>query len=452
MEQDPFDAFGSDDDDDDDTPTNELVVFLQRRFKQLNPHIPISSRRIVCDESWQDMIEDFQSCQEYPADAAITSDITLADKVLIKGGILLLFQQKQEEICFDHLKWKRGQDINSFVVLERWPCPIHSTSCRWLPSNHDLVAELNRVARATVVLSAKEVLERKLDENSIQKATQCIEQCGYCVIPQLLDPNECKRYGEAVLEDLHHASVLLLQQGIDLYHPLQSRCEPEVYRELSMREDLRIDLRDGPSLREIRKHNVPHTVQFDTESDGSFLTGNDDILQILRRAMNPRTSLAVGNFGRFNFNGRGPDGGFQDLRIGVLGSVVSLPGCADQALHADTPHLFEHLDYLPPHYINVFAPGCPADPFVGPTAFVHGSHRLSYTARYRQEGEDNTMLWPDLVRPMVSLGDCILFDNRVLHFGLANTSGTIERPMLYINTTMTWFVDPKNWDDRQTIF
>ena len=138
-----------------------------------------------------------------------------------------------------------------------------------------------------------------------------------------------------------------------------------------------------------------------------------------------------------------------DLRVGPVGAIISLPGSGDQALHSDTPHLMETYDCLPAHYINIFTPGNAADPAVGQTALVHGSHHLSFTATV----DDNKMSWiQNLVRPSLDLGDVLLFDCRILHFGLANTSNTIERPLLYTNMTQHWFQDPKNWNDQRPIF
>ena len=34
---------------------------------------------------------------------------------------------------------------------------------------------------------------------------------------------------------------------------------------------------------------------------------------------------------------------------------MSLPGCADQTIHADTPHIYVHTK-LPAHYVNLFMP------------------------------------------------------------------------------------------------
>ena len=173
-----------------------------------------------------------------------------------------------------------------------------------------------------------------------------------------------------------------------------------------------------------------------------------------------RVPLFKGNFGRYNFDGGGPDGSFQDLRVGPVGGIVSLPGAADQALHADTPHLFEHISCMPAHYINAFTPGCPSHDRVGQTALIHTSHCLDFTARYCAPDDENEnqqqqqeQLWKHLVRPRLELGDVLLFDCRILHFGLANyASSNVERPLLYTNMTMHWFHDPKNWDDQRSIF
>jgi ectoine hydroxylase-related dioxygenase (phytanoyl-CoA dioxygenase family) len=115
--------------------------------------------------------------------------------------------------------------------------------------------------------------------------------------------------------------------------------------------------------------------------------------------------------------------------------------------------LFEHMECLPAHYMNVFTPGIAANDAVGQTALIHASHRLDFTARYcSTQDMDHTELWKHIVRPALDLGDCLLFDCRILHFGLANTSSDTERPLLYTNMTMHWFHDPKNWDDRRPIF
>jgi hypothetical protein len=289
------------------------------------------------------------------------------------------------------------------------------------------------------------------------------------------------------------------------------------YREMAMREDLRVDLRTGPRMSQLRSKPLHYTTpdiivnQHQHQHDETNNTidpvrsdpvrGNPTIMAVCQGALNPSIpDLARGNFGRYNFGGAGPDGSPQPMRVGQVGSVVSLPGAADQAIHADTPHLFETVDCLAPHYVNCFFPAksplhtsCDdapesGDSPMGGTAVVHGSHSLSVTARLMSTETNNNddddskhvssstengamaqqreELHRRIIRPSLALGDALIFDCRILHFGLANrcpppppisndsscvdTSGW--RPMLYMNITHAWFHDPKNWNDRQAIF
>jgi hypothetical protein len=348
------------------------------------------------------------------------------------------------------------------VQLVKLPCRIQESTCLWLPAGgHDIPEERRRAAAATVLLSAHERAAHSLHESTVQAAVQTMQDHGFCILPGLLPQDQCLQWGDAVLQDLHEAAAILLKnQQVDLYYPGESGQEPGTYRELSMREDLRLDLRSGPALSQLRgpQGNQPWTVQADTTLDcsknngGNFLRGHANVLEIVRRVMYPvDKTLSPGNFGRYNFDGSGPDGSFPDVRVSTVGGIVSLPGSADQAIHADTPHLFEHTAALPAHYINAFTPGSASDDRVGQTAMVPASHRLNVTAKYQAAGQSNAW-WKDFVRPRLELGDVLLFDCRIMHFGLANTSATIERPLLYSNMTLHWFQDPKNWDNERPIF
>ena len=392
------------------------------------------------------------------------------------------------------------------VVLQKRLCQIQERSCLWLSSKHSIAQERQRAEEATVVLSAHEIESGQMTEPSIVKAVEKMKDHGYCIIPRLLDAAECLEWGHAVLSDLHSASKILVErEGVDLFHPHSSKKDPQSYRELSMREDLRMDLRDGPRIRQLRGRGggennsnnkpivlkgsqmepedvsattpaTPATSNGHESAANPFFRQNPSVLEVVRRTMNPRVgNLYKGNFGRYNFSGGGPDGSFQDIRLSAVGGIVSLPGSADQALHADTPHLFEHAT-LPAHYINAFTPGCSGDSLVGCTAFVNGSHKIEFTAQYLAEdvghdnsngnsnggssqhpssaasGDNHNAVFHFLARPQLELGDVVLFDCRTLHFGLANMSKSVERPLLYCNMTHAWFTDPKNWDDHHPVF
>jgi hypothetical protein len=229
-----------------------------------------------------------------------------------------------------------------------------------------------------------------------------------------------------------------------------------------------------------------------------------------------------GNWGKWNFNGPGP-GSFTPPCIGKMASVVSLPGCKDQTIHADTAHIFEHT-HLPAHYLNFFMPCAPSDGrdvitaqalkpaptgkmpppppprraeggaaeddeevyvdeeatlrelvssttgttassagecyYQGQTAFVVGSHRMDVAATAMTHADAQEYLQARLVRPQLSTGDALIFDCRILHFGLSNWSHLKRTPtteqdwrmMMYVNYHQQWFLDPKNWNDNAKLF
>jgi len=372
----------------------------------------------------------------------------------------------------------------TLYAISKWSCPINATSCPWKPKQTG-VNELGLLETATITRSAHERLhpDAPLTTHAIQQAVHSLTEFGYCIVRHVLDETKCRVWGQAVLQDFKEASRILLERNaIDLLHPYDSKNNPQSYRELSMREDLRLDLRDGPQIRQLRdeerrtagiqleeqeSHGPTLFNHYSGGSTESCLRFHPTVLQIVQQTLNPKDdALYAGNFGRYNFSGSGPDGSPLPLRIGPMGGIISLPHSADQAIHADTPHLFETHDCLPAHYVNAFCLGADmpfaVDPDgdstgatpVGGTAFVHASHKLSFTANLSQDWSATTEphVLQHLVRPSIEVGDLILFDCRVLHFGLANTSDTVERPMLYTNMTQAWFNDPKNWNDRETIF
>lgn len=522
---DPWDAFNggsSDDDNDDDDDTSgrhcchepelQIASSLAQRFLQADSSIPLHDRRILILAgnsrsssdltNWKDafcgklmhgveIFTDTQSLNDSKNDDNLLFDAVLVSSsletqemhdfaeliqsVLVPGGLLMYCVKYLEEAAFlKHDFWdvESQEDIaceheDSWRVVKRWHCHVASEACQWLPRRPSINDNARRLlSEATIALSVHERTTATMSTNSIRRAVVAMQKHGYCLVLGMLytERQHCLDFGAAVVADLHAADAILQKEGINLHHPAESQKDPETYRELSMREDCRMDLRHGPALQEIRgcTGNAPVTIQAaQTVLKDDFLRGNANILTIVRRVMNPVISkeLSAGNFGRYNFDGSGPDGSYQDLNAGVVGGIISLPGAADQAVHADTPHLFENSpEPLPAHYINVFTPGCIAVDNVGQTAIVHGSHRLDFVANFckDQHSGSNSLkhfdptVWSYLVRPRLNVGDVLLFDCRILHFGLANTQ--CERPMLYVNMTMHWFHDPKNWDQHKRIF
>jgi hypothetical protein len=519
-DEDCWDAFGSDDENDDykeeaDNPSNphtpnnltQIAQYLTQLFVRRNSQIRLEQRHVLVwlphsvngeEESAYvsiqstirqreikvTTVQSFEQIQKITCyvDALVCLNLIcnsaeikeVINEVVCPGGTVILprdlFDQHNdllhspehfESVC------TLSNPIHLVLVAQQTKAVrVHASACPWLPSSHSVKEEEDRLNHATVCLSNHESFNHCLTTSSIQKAVQSMQQHGYCIIPRLLNQTECLEWGRAVLESVHQAAHILLERdGVDIYHPHSSRSEPQSYKEMSMREDLRMDIRQGPALSRIRhdkgdaKHgnqSVVVNASLEGYNDEIFLRGHVGLLEIVRRTMNPRDeNLYKGNIGRWNFGGSGSDGSFQDLRLSPVGGIVSLPGAADQALHADTPHLFENIPNLPAHYINIFASCTEFQDNVGGTAFVHGSHNLDFTAKYCGDSTysaDNSKVFPFLVRPCLTVGDVVLFDCRILHFGLANASENTERCICYTNTWQNWFHDTKNWDLNRAIF
>lgn len=462
---------------------------------------------------------------------------------------------------FFHERLKANGDVPfsySFyaVSVTKRSCTVNSLSCQWKsnyrkvpksdknPFNHENWIDYERriLSDSTVPQSIYEQRTGFFTRESIDKAVGALQKNGFVVLPGLFrnTPEQVKAikdWSSAILQDFDTATdILKSKYDVDILNPGEGS-DPLSYREIAMREDFRVDIRDGPKIKKLRAlmgdsdqnvldcfgYNIldggegtaPTIIDTKYDNSGqiqeklsggakdkivlSSLRYNPIVLDIVRKLQNPgikengsgEQPLYKGNFGRWNFSGRGPNGSPQPIRIGQIGSVVSLPGAADQCVHADTAHIFETQDCLPCHYANLFILGedsrrndkmtsletsldCDnnftGDNLIGGTAFVAGSHRLSMTAKLTadrgisaagsEESAQNEMHMRT-IRPSLRLGDAIIFDTRTLHFGLANRiskesltldKSGLRRPLLYVNLTHSWFFDPKNWDDKQSIF
>jgi len=317
----------------------------------------------------------------------------------------------------------------------------------------------------SVPLSAQERALRTLSDESKRRAAAALDKHGVCVLPGLFAPSLVLRWGRAALDDMKLVVDKLSNRGIFLLDPGQAG-QPRIenYQEMSMREALRCDLRNGQKVRALSL-----AAQADPQLS---ISSHPAVADILTEVMNPPADpvLVKGNWGRWNFEGPGPEAKPSPPTVGVVGAVMSLPGCADQTIHADTPHTHVHV-HLPGHYFNLFLPAVlqeeeDHDFRVGQTAFVLGSHTLSVSALVMTQEGGQQALNERLVRPHLRPGDGLIFDCRVLHFGLANQTGAaaeaaaaaaeagagVWRPLLYINHTAPWFVDPKNWNMKEKLF
>jgi hypothetical protein len=296
-------------------------------------------------------------------------------------------------------------------------------------------AEACRCAR--LVVETRRAAGRLPAEAYVDRAARVLRKEGVVILPGLLDAADADALCQDALDDFERCRQELVKKGKG---DLAAAQQQHNYRELAMREDLRCDLRGTPSL---------------TSDEGAArrnrLRQNEAIREICRRAATaPASSNREGNYGLWNFDLGGPGAPKKELDAGQLGAVVALPGCAEQALHADAPHVFDGI-HLPGHYYNCFLYGGEAsnEPKAGQTGFVPGSHFCEACAALVKDAPRNVAA--GIVRPRLVSGDALIFDARILHFGLPNRSSK-RRAIVYCNHTEYWFRDPKNWDDRVSVF
>lgn len=140
-----------------------------------------------------------------------------------------------------------------------------------------------------------------------------------------------------------------------------------------------------------------------------------------------------------------------EARPAFCGVVFSQPGSPAQQWHIDSPH--EGPEHRPAHALNVLVALADIPPEAGATELARGSHRLTnHLARpwlshddlvYQGETEitpealaDPGLDWdPQRARTgarAMRAGDCVFFDDRILHRGLANGSAS-ERWVAYFS-------------------
>ena len=369
------------------------------------------------------------------------------------GYQLLRVPRRGVRLNPDAAGWKYDREKSALLAALRDPLAA--------PLPESLREEVAHLDELTVPRSKAERRLGGLSLRGVERARASLGELGVVAIPGLFHGDSVSWWGGRVLEDLSDAIELLRRRGVDLLRP-GTTPDPVNYRELAMREDLRCDLRRSPRLSAANEALAAAEAGGGpwpcgrSAADGALTRRHPAVMAVLSEAINPRCAEnEAGNYGRWNFDFGGPTVR-PGLRVGDVGAVISMPGCADQALHADAPHLYD-VAQLPPHYVNMFVPVADSEArasfAVGQTAFLPRSHRFA-TAKEAMEADDRRRRRRLVTRPHLHVGDALLFDTRVIHFGLANAAAPgaagqeAHRPVLYVNYTQIWYEDPKNWRDE----
>lgn len=148
------------------------------------------------------------------------------------------------------------------------------------------------------------------------------------------------------------------------------------------------------------------------------------------------------------------------------GVVSSEPGSAAQYWHTDSPHVApEHRDA---HAINVLVALHDVPMDMGPTECARGSHVLTNHLSnsslvideliYQHEGTSPGLLVngtqcrvPESCASPMTAGSCLVFDDRILHRGLANRSDT-TRHVAYFSYRRKGYFENTHFESQRFLF
>ncbi len=155
-----------------------------------------------------------------------------------------------------------------------------------------------------------------------------------------------------------------------------------------------------------------------------------------------------------------------DAEYSFSGVVCSEPGAPAQYWHIDSPH--ESSEHLPPHAVNVLVALHAVTREMGPTEFSPGSHVLTnHLANPRLDRDalvyQHAATTPEsLINgsgegakpacvPDLDAGHCVVFDDRLMHRGLANRSSD-NRYVGYFSYRRKGYVGTTHFESRRSVF
>ncbi len=153
-----------------------------------------------------------------------------------------------------------------------------------------------------------------------------------------------------------------------------------------------------------------------------------------------------------------------DAEHAFSGVVSSEPGSPAQEWHIDSPHA--SAEHLPAHMLNVFVAFEDVTMAMGPTEFAVGSHRHTNHLRnpalvvekllYQSSGISPEMLNTAegklaCYSAPFDAGNCLIFDDRMMHRGLANGSDR-TRHVVYFSYRVKGFCESTHFEAKRSLF
>ena len=148
------------------------------------------------------------------------------------------------------------------------------------------------------------------------------------------------------------------------------------------------------------------------------------------------------------------------------GVVFSDPGSPAQCWHIDSPHLAA--EHLPPHALNVLVALHDVPLEMGPTECARGSHVLTNHLRNPSLRRDDLVYQATTMSPALlvagtddpsppgyveaaAAGSCLVFDDRLLHRGLANRSAQ-TRHVAYFSYRRSGYTENTHFESARSLF
>ena len=156
----------------------------------------------------------------------------------------------------------------------------------------------------------------------------------------------------------------------------------------------------------------------------------------------------------------------EDAEDSFSGVVNSDPGSPAQCWHIDSPHV--SADHLPAHALNVIIALHDTPLAMGPTELARGSHRLTNHLQnptlvsdelvYQHETTvpeqlvaNTEQAVPEGFSSALAAGSCLIFDDRILHRGLGNTS-TSRRSIAYFSYRQAGYRENTHFEAQRSVY
>lgn len=222
------------------------------------------------------------------------------------GGYIIM--QKETYECSpqaQNASWQSVQESTHVVTLRtRHAVPRNPRSAiYWANDAASIAKETQWLNAITLPLSIEEQEQGVFSEATEKAAMQNLTQHGVCIFRGLFDREEVLHWGAAAKADMCMVLNRLRGRGIDLLEPREGQWI-ENFHEMGMREALRCDLRNGKHMKAAARKCMHG------KAPNCSLRNHPGITGLMLKVMNPDGGEdAKGNWGRWNFEGGGPQSG-----------------------------------------------------------------------------------------------------------------------------------------------